>query len=102
MQKSPKISANRRVEREGINAAQAFFEKNNCVFQEVSLQNDFGKDAYLDVTRDGAFGPLCVALQIKSGISYRTNSDDYFIPIDHHAEQGNRIKTRNSLNYFGI
>ncbi|WP_186177733.1 DUF4365 domain-containing protein [Burkholderia gladioli] len=85
MQNSPKISSTRRIEREGINAAQAFFEQNNCVFQEISLQNDFGKDAYLDVTREGAFGPLCVALQIKSGRSYRTNSGDYLIPLDSHA-----------------
>ncbi len=85
MQNSPKISSNRRIEREGVNAAQAFFERNNCVFQEVALQNDFGKDAYLDVTRVGVFGPLCVALQIKSGRSYRTSSGDYLIPLDHHA-----------------
>lgn len=85
MEISPRISLNRRIEREGINAAQAFFERNNCVFQEVALQNDFGKDAYLDVTRAGAFGPLCIALQIKSGRSYRSNSGDYLIPLDHHA-----------------
>ncbi|HDR9128370.1 TPA: DUF4365 domain-containing protein [Burkholderia vietnamiensis] len=86
MKSSPKIPMNRRAEREGINAAQAFFERNNCVFQEVALQNDFGKDAYLDVTRDGVFGPLCVALQIKSGRSYRTDAGNYLIPLNHHAE----------------
>jgi hypothetical protein len=85
MQNSPRISSKRRIEREGINAAQAFFEQNNCVFQEVGLQNDFGKDAYIDVTQEGAFGPLCVAVQIKSGLSYRTNSGDYLIPLNHHA-----------------
>jgi hypothetical protein len=61
------------------------FERNGYVFQEVSQQNDFGKDAYVDITHDGCFSPLCVAVQIKSGSSYRSSSGDYFIPLDQHA-----------------
>jgi hypothetical protein len=42
--------------REGINAAQTFFERHGCVFQEVAQQNDFGKDAYVWSAR--SFVPL--------------------------------------------
>jgi hypothetical protein len=71
--------------REGLNAAQSFFERHGCVFQEVAQQNDFGKDAYVDIGEDGAITFLCVALQVKSGTSYRTANGDYFIPVDGHA-----------------
>jgi hypothetical protein len=71
--------------REGINAAQAFFERHGCVFQEVAQQNDFGKDAYVDIGKNGSVSFLCVAIQVKAGISYRTAKGDYFIPIDDHA-----------------
>lgn len=73
--------------REGINALQSFLEQNRCVFQEVAQQNDFGKDAYVDLGNpDGVITCLCAALQIKSGASYRTSGGDYFIPLDEHAE----------------
>jgi hypothetical protein len=72
--------------REGVNAAQAFFEKSNCIFQVVAHQNDFGKDAYIDLARHGSVTSLCVAVQIKSGESYRTTQGDYFIPVEQHAE----------------
>lgn len=71
--------------REGINAAQTFFERHGCVFQEVAQQNDFGKDAYVDIGENGSVSFLCVAIQVKAGVSYRTAKGDYFIPIDDHA-----------------
>jgi hypothetical protein len=43
-----KNSAERIVSREGLNAAQAFFERHGTIFQEIPQQNDFGKDGYLD------------------------------------------------------
>ncbi len=71
--------------REGINAAQAFFERHRCIFQEVAQQNDFGKDAYVDIGDEGSVSFLCVALQVKAGVSYRTARGDYSIPLDEHA-----------------
>lgn len=44
-----KNTSERVTSREGINAVQAFFERNRCVFQEVAQQNDFGKDGYVDL-----------------------------------------------------
>ncbi|NNN05526.1 MAG: DUF4365 domain-containing protein [Elusimicrobia bacterium] len=68
-----------------MNAAQAFFERCSCVFQEVNQQNDFGKDAYVDLGKGGTISPLCIALQIKSGESFRAVGGDYFIPVEKHA-----------------
>lgn len=48
-------------------------------------KNDFGKDAYVDLAHDRYFTPLCIAIQVKSGTSYRSSSGDYFIPLDQHA-----------------
>lgn len=81
----PSISANRAVEKAGVLAVQAFFESNGCVFQPVAQENDFGKDAYVDVGQAGRLTPLCIALQIKSGTSYRSGSGDYAIPLRTHA-----------------
>ena len=82
-----KLSDERATGRRGINAAQAFFEQNKCVFQEVAQQNDFGKDAYVDLGNDdGIVTCLCAALQIKSGPSYRTTSGNYIVPLDGHAD----------------
>jgi hypothetical protein len=82
-----KNTSERVTSREGINAAQAFFERNRCVFQEVAQQNDFGKDGYVDLgSEDGVVTCLCAALQVKSGASYKSAVGDYFIPLDDHAE----------------
>lgn len=62
------------------------FEQHGCAFQEVAQQNDFGKDAYVDLAAGGTVTPLCVAVQVKSGVSYRTATGDYFVPVEQHAE----------------
>ncbi|MET4730673.1 hypothetical protein ABIE09_004493 [Lysobacter enzymogenes] len=63
----------------------AYFEDRDCVFQEIGQQNDFGKDAYVDLPLDGGTEGHCVALQIKSGTSYRRHDGELFLPIDQHA-----------------
>ena len=79
-----KVPENRPTEREGVNFARTLFERESCMFQEVPRENDFGKDAYVDVNRDdGVVTGVCAALQIKSGITYR-RGDDYAIPIGKH------------------
>ncbi len=81
-----------------MNAAQAFFESNGCVFQEVAQQNDYGKDGYVDVVRSGVLTPLCVAVQIKSGESYRASGGDYRVPIEGHASNWRR----STVPVFGL
>jgi hypothetical protein len=95
---SVKIPENRKISREGVNFAQAFFESQDCVFVEVPQQHDFGKDAYVDIGERGKFTPLCAALQIKSGESYRAAGGDYFVPIEKHADNWRR----STVPVFGL
>ena len=74
-----KPRSNRRTERLGVNAAQSLFESAGCIFQPVALENDYGKDAYLDFGDEQEVTGLCAALQIKSGPSFKTSSG-YKIP----------------------
>lgn len=94
-----KTPANRIVTREGVNATQVFFESTGCFFQEVAQQNDFGKDAYIDIVeKDGTTTPLCAALQIKSGESYRSANGDYFVPVENHASNWRQ----STIPVFGV
>ena len=78
-----KLRGNRQPERAAVNATRAFFEANEFVFQEVDTDNDYGKDAYVDVTDGGTVTGFMVALQIKGGESYR-RTGGYRIPLDKH------------------
>lgn len=95
----PKLRANRITERAAVNAARTFFETNGCIFQEVSGDNDYGKDAYVDLTFGGRVTGLCAALQIKGGESYRSADGGYGIPLDDdHAE----LWRSSTVPIFGI
>lgn len=95
----PNLRANRIPERAAVNAARTFFEGKGCIFQEVSGDNDYGKDAYVDLTFGGRVTGLCVALQIKGGESYRRKSGGYLIPLDaDHAE----VWRSSTVPIFGI
>jgi hypothetical protein len=93
-----RLPTTRTVSRDGVNAAQTFFEHNGCVFQEVAQQNDFGKDAYVDLSNDGAVTHLCIALQIKAGTSYRTPDGNYAIPVENHGDNWRR----STVPVFGL
>jgi hypothetical protein len=80
-----KVHENKLIENAGVNAAKAFFEAQRCVFQSVALENDYGKDAYVDHTDDGEVSGLCVALQIKSGEKY-VRRDGFAIPVEGHEQ----------------
>ncbi len=72
--------SNRKTEREGVNAARAFFETHGCIFVEIGLENDYGKDAHVDLGDEVSASSICAGVQIKSGASYRHGSD-YRIPL---------------------
>jgi hypothetical protein len=80
-----KLRRNRIIEREAVNATRAFFEACGCIFQEIDTGNDYGKDAYVDLTDAENITGLCIALQIKGGDKYR-RADGYAIPVDEHTE----------------
>src|SRR5438128_465678 len=79
-----KIRKNRPIERNAVNATRTLFEACGHVFQEVSQDNDYGKDAYVDLVEREAVTGVLVALQIKGGEKYK-RATGYSIPIEAHA-----------------
>lgn len=68
--------------RDGINFVRGVIERQNSTFQEIDLHNDLGNDAYVEfVVEENATG-CCVALQIKSGPSYRSSRGQYVFQSD--------------------
>ncbi len=80
---TPLVPPNRSTGKAGVNACRSLFEKCGYIFQEVELGNDFGKDAYVDLVDGREVTGACIALQIKSGDSFRRR-DGYSIPIEDH------------------
>lgn len=80
-----KLRGNRQAERAAVNATRALFEANEYVIQDVSADNDYGKDAYVDLTEGTAVTGFMVALQIKGGTSYR-RPGGYGVPLDNKHE----------------
>src|SRR5579883_2612089 len=91
-------ASSRTTSRDGVNYARLFFEHHECRFQAVDQEQDIGKDAYVDLADKTGITPLCVALQIKAGVTYRTAAGDYGVPVDHHGD----LWRRSTVPVFGI
>jgi Domain of unknown function (DUF4365) len=81
MSSSPRVRQTRKAERAAVNAVRALLEEHNLVFQEVDQSNDYGKDAYVDLTADREVSGQVIALQIKGGSKY-VRASGYAIPCD--------------------
>jgi hypothetical protein len=68
--------------REGINFVRALVERKNSTFQEIDLHNDLGNDGYVEFVIEESATGCCVALQIKSGKSYKNESGRYRFQSD--------------------
>ena len=89
---------NRIIEKEGVNATRSLFEGCGCVFQEVNLENDYGKDAYVDIGDEFATSSICAGIQIKSGSSFK-HADGYRIPL---RESDFEYWSASTVPMFGI
>jgi hypothetical protein len=65
--------------RMGVNFAKSVIETQNCIFQEVDLENDIGNDAYIEFIQGEDGTGCCIANQIKSGESYVAKSGNDFV-----------------------
>ena len=74
--KRPRSKATARA---GINYVRGVVESNNCIFQEIDLDNDVGNDAYIEFTLDEDATGCCIAVQIKSGTSYLSSDRTRFV-----------------------
>jgi Domain of unknown function (DUF4365) len=78
---STKRSFNKIVENKGISYVKGIIQNNNCIFQEIDLDNDQGNDCYIEFVSENISTSFCLFAQIKSGKSYR-DKNGYKIPTD--------------------
>lgn len=86
-----KVHRSRVVERAGVNMVRSLFERDSHIVQEISGGNDYGEDLYVSLVADGRRTGDVVAIQVKSGTSYRAASG-YRIKCDGHAEDWARSR----------
>jgi hypothetical protein len=70
------------VSREGVRHVGAIVEANNSIFQEIDSSNDVGNDAYIEFVDDESTTGCCIAVQIKSGVSYFNRAGRPCIRVD--------------------
>jgi hypothetical protein len=68
--------------REGINFVRSLVERNNSTFQEIDAHNDIGNDAYVEFVVEESATGCCVAVQIKSGSSYKVEGNGFVFQAD--------------------
>ncbi len=66
----------------GVNYVKSIVENNNCIFQEVSLDNDVGNDAYIEFVENEVAIGFAVWVQIKSGSSYVKPNGNFILKAD--------------------
>lgn len=68
--------------RSGVNFARQVVEAANCTFLEIEQSIDLGNDAYIEfITAEEATG-CCIAVQIKSGVSFIAKTGGFVLPAD--------------------
>ncbi|MFF0295480.1 DUF4365 domain-containing protein [Kitasatospora sp. NPDC004614] len=78
-----KVRSTRVLERAGVNQFRSLMESAGHIVQEIDGGNDHGEDCYLSLTRGGERTGEIVAVQIKSGETYR-RPVGYGIRCDRH------------------
>lgn len=78
-----KVSPNRRIERAGVNALRALLEEHNHLVQEIDGGADHGEDLFVMLVEHGRRTGHYVAIQVKSGKSYKRRRG-YAIPVGDH------------------
>lgn len=74
MAKKKKLSTMTAIQ--GVRFVQGVVEGDNCVFQQIALENDFGNDAYIEFFVNEESTSCCVWVQIKSGKSNVSSNGD--------------------------
>jgi len=72
---------NRITENRGPRFVQKVVEDNNCIYQQIELDNDQGNDCYIEFISGSVATSYCVFAQIKTGKSFRDNRG-YKIPAN--------------------
>ncbi len=60
--------------KKGFNYVRNIIESSNSIFHEVHQENDYGNDAFLELVESEDVKGITLAIQVKSGVSFCTNS----------------------------
>jgi Domain of unknown function (DUF4365) len=82
---APKISRGRRAGQAAVNSLRTLLEENDHIVQEVSGQNDFGEDLYVNFTLGGCVTSDTIKIQVKGGRSWR-RGNGYAVPVKQHGD----------------
>jgi hypothetical protein len=66
----------------GVKYIKDIVNEQNCIFQEISLENDIGNDAYIEFIQDEHATGCCAFAQIKSGNSYMKSNGNFVLKAD--------------------
>lgn len=86
------------MELAGVRAVLGVFDDAGMVTQTVDGANDIGKDLYVDLAENGVITGYLIAIQVKSGHSYR-RANGYAIPC---SEEDVSLWKATSVPIFGI
>ncbi|MEP1871696.1 MAG: DUF4365 domain-containing protein [Paraglaciecola sp.] len=60
--------------KKGVNYVRDIIESSNSIFHEVHQENDYGNDAFIELVEGEDVKGITLAVQVKSGSSFCTNS----------------------------
>jgi len=79
----PSVHENRIPERKGVNATRSLFEAHGHIVAEISGGSDFGEDLYVSFVEGGERTGVHIAVQVKSGQSFRRANGYGVAPAKH-------------------
>ncbi|MFE9699457.1 DUF4365 domain-containing protein [Streptomyces sp. NPDC006270] len=86
-----RVLPTKKTERAGVNEFRALMESAGHIVQEIDGGNDYGEDCYLSFTQKGERTGDIVAVQVKSGTTYR-RSGGYGISCREHVQDWTRSR----------
>ncbi|MFE1728712.1 DUF4365 domain-containing protein [Streptomyces bacillaris] len=86
-----RVLPTKKTERAGVNEFRALMESAGHIVQEIDGGNDYGEDCYLSFTQNGERTGDIVAVQVKSGTTYR-RSVGYGISCRDHVQDWTRSR----------
>lgn len=79
---STKHKRTQSTSKKGVSYVRSVVEDNNCIFQEISLENDVGNDAYIEFIENEVAIGFAIWVQIKSGKSYVKPNGNHVLKAD--------------------
>lgn len=80
------LRKNIQIEKKGVNHVRTIVEDAKCIFHQMQLENDYGIDAIIELTKNGKTAAVLIAVQIKSGKSFCSKNQCHIKSDQKHFE----------------